>query len=139
MAKLLACECSSDADPRWDSLGRCVVCAGFKPGSARLAHEPYTGAKVDNRSPVCAHGVTVGTYCAKCSSTLELWKSVSLHAKALGDAEEAIEELAIGIHRVAGATEEALALVKWTRLWMWGIVVLQLVELACLIRLAVGK
>ncbi len=133
---LRACECSA---PRLDPSGRCLACAGFKPGSARLVHEPYTGSKIDNRAPVCTHGVTVGTYCEKCLSTLALWEQVNMHGRGLSDAEEAIEELAIGIERVAGATEEALALVKWTRLWMWGIVVLQLVELACLIRLAVGK
>ncbi len=60
-------------------------------------------------------------------------------ARALSDAEEAVEELAIGLERVSGATSEAVALIKWTRLWLWGVVVLQLVELACLIRLAGGR
>ena len=64
---------------------------------------------------------------------------VNEHARALADAEEAVGELMTAIERVAGATSEALTLIKWTRLWLWGVVVLQLVELACLIRLAGGK
>jgi hypothetical protein len=116
------------------------------PATGQECERPCVGSvclKIEesfrNESPRCLHGVTVGTYCATCSSTLDVRAVFSMHAKALSDAEEAIEELAIGIERIGGATSEALERVRWTRLWMWGIVVLQLVELACLIRLAVIK